>query len=155
MHLEVRCVSHDFREALAALPPLQFEVFHGALEAYLGHAAIFWRQARGLAVALSTSRSGPAVPPLTPSRAGVLRARLRTLLRSWEQVEASWQEFQAAAEVVLPEVKDVARGALQARVEQVREDHREQAMGLQVLVDLGDLLEGQGDATGPLGLAEA
>jgi hypothetical protein len=123
------------------LAPDLFELFHGALETYLGVAGRFWREARGLAVDLSSARETmPA--QLDDLDVVALRARLGGILARWESVDGAWRELQGASEVVLAEAPAEHRPVLQAQVRKLRREHNRQASGLQVLVDLVALVEG-------------
>jgi hypothetical protein len=127
-------LSATFTDALAALAPDLFELFHGALEAYLSAAGGFWREAGGLAAELTAGRS-TGEPP-------VARERLVDVLGRWEGVVSAWRELLGAAEVVMAETGVALREVLKQHLERLQRDFEDQASGLQTLIDLAALLGG-------------
>ncbi|GEM_PF-4519642 len=122
-------MSPTFTDALSALAPDLFELFHGALETYLGVASGFWRQAGGLAGELSAGTAPPEA-----------RGRLGKVLADWEGVASAWRELQGAADIALAETPAELRGVLARHLAGLQREFEEQASGLQALIDLSSLL---------------
>lgn len=135
-------MSSPFSAALAALPPDLFELFHEALQHYLGLASAFWRDARGVAAQLMASRDAAPGEGLAPERIADLQTRLGETLARWEGVDGAWREFQGASEVVVAEAAVADQPVLRRRLNKLRWDHESQAAGLQVLIDLATLVSG-------------
>ncbi len=123
-------------DTLAALAPDLFELFHGALETYLGAALGFWQEAGALG-----SQLAAAPAEQEPER---VRDQLVHVLGGWERVVGAWRELQGAGEVAVAESRGEVGGTLKVHLDRLQREFEEQATGLQALVDLAGMLAGEG-----------